>query len=163
MLERYDKVEAATQQLRTAIALYVGKKDRVSAITLAGAADSILSPMVRLEGKQNFAEYMRKEAEADTGIVMTEADVGRGLNDTLKINALKHLNDDEDEYLDLDPDESGLGAILKACVNFNHLRGRRADPIVDAFLTLVQAKGPDWLIAGGGLDGFKEVPGRALA
>jgi hypothetical protein len=101
---------------------------------------------------------MRKEAVSDTGSVMTEAEAGRGLNDTLKINALKHLNRDEDEYLDLDPDECGLGAILKACANFKHLRGRRADPIVDAFLTLVQVKGPDWLIAGGGLDGLRGAP-----
>jgi hypothetical protein len=46
-LEHITKFEAASSQLDHAIELFLGQRELISAITLAGAADEILSDLVR--------------------------------------------------------------------------------------------------------------------
>lgn len=48
---------------------------------------------------------------------------GKAINDTLFINQLKHMGDDEDGYLEIEPEECALGAILKALANYLKIDG----------------------------------------
>jgi hypothetical protein len=133
----HNKFDVAASQLESAIGLYVSNTDRLSAITLAGAADAILCQLVLDAGKENFTDYMARVATEQTGVTPTRAETGKSINDQLMINALKHMDEGDAEYLDLDVDDCGLAAILKAVANWVHLKGRGA-PVIEAFLLWVQ-------------------------
>lgn len=133
----YSRLELAQNQLETAIGLFVSGGDRFSAISLAGAADVILSRLLITRGTENFTEFslrLERERGRDPG---SREDHGKDLNDTLFINHLKHLDDGEDGFIEMDPDECALAAILKALANFVSLAGRQHD-FVQAFMAWVQ-------------------------
>ena len=52
----YTRLELAANQLEAAISLFVAGRDRFSVITLAGAADVILSRLVINAGRENFTD-----------------------------------------------------------------------------------------------------------
>lgn len=111
------KLALAERQLETAIGLFVSKRDRVSAISLAGAADGILHGLVLNAGKQPFADYALGVAEALSSQTPAKAKFSRHINDQLNINDLKHMDEKSPEKINFDPDISALGAILKAIAN----------------------------------------------
>lgn len=111
------KLELAERQLETAIGLFISRRDRISAITLAGAADGILHGLVLKAGKQPFADYAMSVAEAIVGQTPAKAKYAKHINDTLRINDLKHMDEGGADEVTLDPDISALGAILKAIAN----------------------------------------------
>lgn len=123
----YTRFELAHNQLEAAIALYITNRDRLSAITLAGAADVILSQLVLRSGKPNFTDLvLQKNIEAGRGAVTREV-FGKEVNDTLFINQLKHFDDDAQEVVELDVDECALAAILKALANYVALPEHQRD------------------------------------
>lgn len=119
--EKYTKIVLAEKQLETAIGLFLSRRDRISAITLAGAADGILHGLVLKAGKQPFADYAIGVKEALTNETPAKAKYAKHINDTLKINDLKHMDEGASDEVDLDPDISALGAILKAIANHAQL------------------------------------------
>ncbi len=136
-LMSYTRLQLARKQLETAIGLFISGRDRFSVITLAGASDVILSRLVSNKGVENFTEHsMQQELERGEPVSTKEAH-GRALNDVLFINQLKHMDDSEDGFIDLDPEECAVGAILKALANYTTIAGRE-DEFVVAFLTWVR-------------------------
>ena len=115
------KLTLAQQQLETAIGLFVSRRDRVSAISLAGAADGILHGLVLKAGKQPFADYAMGIREAMSGETPPEARYAKHNNDKLNINDLKHMDEGGPDAVTFDPDISALGAILKAIANHHQL------------------------------------------
>ena len=115
------KLELAQRQLETAISLFVSRRDRISTITLAGAADGILHGLVLKAGKQPFADYAMGVTEALSGTTPAKAKFAKHINDTLKINDLKHMDEGAEDQVALDPDVAALGAILKAIANHHIL------------------------------------------
>jgi hypothetical protein len=115
------KLVLAQQQLETAIGLFVSRKDRVSAITLAGAADGILHGLVLKAGQQPFSDYAMAVREALSGETPAKAKYARHINDKLHINDLKHMDEEGTDDVTFDPDISALGAILKAIANHHTL------------------------------------------
>ena len=115
------KLALAEQQLETAIGLFVSRRDRVSAITLAGAADGILHGLVLKAGKAPFADYAKGVREALSGETPAKAKFARHINDKLNINDLKHMDETQDDQVVIDVDISALGAILKAIANHHTL------------------------------------------
>lgn len=115
------KLALAERQLETAIGLFVSRRDRVSAISLAGAADGILHGLVLIAGKQPFSDYALGVAEALAGQTPAKAKFAKHINDQLKINDLKHMNEGGPNEIAFDPDVSALGAILKAIANHKTL------------------------------------------
>lgn len=111
------KLELAQKQLETAIGLFISRRDRVSAITLAGAADGILHGLVLKAKKQPFADYAMGVYEALSSETPARAKYARHINDTFKINDLKHMDEGGNDEIVIDPDISALGAILKAVAN----------------------------------------------
>ncbi|MGH8160075.1 MAG: hypothetical protein ACREPQ_18315 [Rhodanobacter sp.] len=153
-LRAYTRLELAENQLRAAVGLFVSGGDRFSVITLAGAADVLLSRLVINTGQENFTESTwRRELKRGEGVANREA-FGKGINDTLRINQLKHMDSEEDAYVDLDPDECAMAAILKAIANLAQLGGRERDYVV-AFMAWVKLNldpakynvdcDPDWM------------------
>jgi hypothetical protein len=57
----HNKLDITREQLRTAVMLYCSGRDRFSAITLAGAADVILSQLLLNEGRENFSDVLMKK------------------------------------------------------------------------------------------------------
>ena len=112
-----NKLALAQQQLETAIGLFVSRRDRVSAITLAGAADGILHGLVLKEGKQPFSDYAIGVKEALSKETPSKAKYAKHINDKLNINDLKHMDEGDETEITFDSDISALGAILKAIAN----------------------------------------------
>lgn len=138
-LKTYRRLELAENQLEAAIGLFVSGGDKYSVISLAGAADVILCRLVSNFGEENFTEFsMRQEAERGLPVGTIQSH-GKDINDTLFINHLKHMDEDEDEdgYIELDVEECALGSILKALANYVILAGREKD-FVKAFLAWVR-------------------------
>ena len=115
------KLALAERQLETAIGLFVSRRDRISAISLAGAADGILHGLVLKAGKQPFSDYALGVREALSGQTPAKAKFAKHINDQLHINDLKHMDDGAPEEITFDPDISALGAILKAIANHHQL------------------------------------------
>jgi hypothetical protein len=131
-VKTYTRFKLAENQLTSAIGLFVSGRDRFSVITLAGAADVILSRLVMNQGKETFTERLaKKEAPKDASPV-TPGVYGRGVNDLLFINQLKHMDKGEEGLIDLDVEECALAAISKALVSYVALAGDQKD-IVLAF------------------------------
>lgn len=133
----YKTLELAENQLQTSIGLFLSGGDKFSAITLAGAADVILCRLVLNAGQENFTEFAMREANTNGESNETRESHGRLINDTLFINDLKHMDDDEDGFIVMDVDECALGAILKALANYVILAGSKKD-FVQAFLAWVR-------------------------
>lgn len=136
-LRSYTRLELAENQLRAAVGLFVSGADRFSVITLAGAADVLLSRLVINRGQENFTESSMKDELEPSGEIVTREEFGKRINDTLFINQLKHMDQGEDGYIDMDPEECAVAAILKAIANYVQLGGRRADFVL-AFLAWVK-------------------------
>lgn len=115
------KLTLAERQLETAIGLFVSRRDRISAISLAGAADGILHGLVLKAGKQPFADYALGVTEALSAQTPAKAKFAKHINDKLKINDLKHMDEGGPDEVTFDPDVSALGAILKAIANHKTL------------------------------------------
>jgi hypothetical protein len=119
--ESMSKLVLAQRQLETAIGLFVSRRDRVSAITLAGAADGILHGLVLKAGKQPFSDYALGVREALSGETPPRAKFAKHINDQLNINDLKHMDLGGEDEITLDVNMSALGAILKAIANHHTL------------------------------------------
>lgn len=115
------KLQLAQRQLETAIGLFVSRRDRVSALTLAGAADGILHGLVLKAGKLPFSDYALGVREALSNQTPAKARFAKHINDTLNINDLKHMDPAGPASVSFDPDLSALGAILKAIANHHQL------------------------------------------
>lgn len=132
----YSRLELAKNQLESAVGLFVSGGDRFSAISLAGAADVILSRLLITRGTENFTEYslrLERERGGDPG---SREDHGKEINDTLFINHLKHMDDGEHGFIEMDPEECAIAAILKALANFISLSGKQHN-FVQAFIAWV--------------------------
>lgn len=138
-LKSYTRLELAANQLEAAIGLFVAGGDRFSVITLAGAADVILSRLVINTGQENFTESMLKMEIENGGAAKTREEFGKAINNMLFINQLKHMDDDDDGYIELESEECALAVILKALANYVTLAGRK-DNFVQAFLAWVKLK-----------------------
>ncbi|HAU0164806.1 TPA: hypothetical protein JBF07_04615 [Legionella pneumophila] len=124
----YKRFQLASNQLETAIMLFLTKIDKLSAITLAGAADVILSELVNREGKKNFTELLLEKENEER----SREEVGNEINNLLCINALKHFDKGDLEHIEMDEEESAVATILKALANYNMLEGKN-DKLIIAF------------------------------
>ncbi|OGW05965.1 MAG: hypothetical protein A2889_09510 [Nitrospinae bacterium RIFCSPLOWO2_01_FULL_39_10] len=136
-MRSHSKFNIAANQLESAIGLFVSDRDKFSAITLAGAADTIFNQLLLNQGKENFTDHSRKKEAEKTGILLTRGEHGKEINDVLRINALKHMDNNDDDYVEMDLDECALAAILKAVANYIDLAGREVD-FIKAFLYWVK-------------------------
>jgi hypothetical protein len=131
--QTYDKGQIATEQLRTAIFLFLNGGDPSSTITLAGASSVILEQLLRNKGTiAPFIDYSRS-------LVMAGAPTpGRSkfrhhVNNMLGINDHKHMSKDTPDTIELDLAQGAEDAIGKAIADFAPLFGQDHD-FIKAFL-----------------------------
>lgn len=117
----YHTFELAENQLITAIILFLTNYDKLSAITLAGAADGVFCELVNQTGRDNFTDILSKKQGGIHG-----AEIGKEINDLLHINTLKHFDEGENKNIELEIEETAVAAILKALVNYNMLPNNNA-------------------------------------
>jgi hypothetical protein len=65
--------------------------------------------------------------------LLTRGEYGKEINDVLRINAVKHMDKNDDDYVEMDLDECALATISKAVTNYIDLAGREAS-FIKAFL-----------------------------
>lgn len=126
--QTYTRLQIAADQLRAAIGLFVAGNDRFSVITLAGAADVILSRLVLNTGQSNFTDSIIEMEVEKGGARQTRAVAGKAVNDMLLINALKHFDQGDSGTIEVDDlEECALAVILKALPNYAALAGQNED------------------------------------
>lgn len=137
-LKSYSRLELAENQLEAAIGLFVSGLDRFSVISLAGAADVILARLVINSGQNNFTDFSLQQRQTQFSAPdETRESHGKTINSALFINQLKHMDDDEDGFIEFEPEECALAAILKALANYLLIAGHRKE-IVLAFRAWVK-------------------------
>ncbi len=143
----HSKLAIAQAQLRSAVFLFAGEQDRISAITLAGAADVILSQLLLNEGRENFSDQLMAQEAANTGVLPARGVHGRAVNDMLMINALKHMDPGDANYVEMDVFVSSLATVSKAVANYVMLGGDAAhnEDFVKAFKLWAQIHAPKGL------------------
>jgi hypothetical protein len=124
----YQRIQLASNQLETAMCLFLTKMDKLAAITLAGAADVTFCELVNREGKKNFTDLLCEKENKKR----SREEIGTEINNLLGINALKHFDKDDSEYIELDVDECAVATILKALANYNMLDSKN-DKLIIAF------------------------------
>ncbi|CAE6868261.1 hypothetical protein R69658_07994 [Paraburkholderia aspalathi] len=135
-VREYTRFQLAENQLEAAIGLFIVGRDRFSVITLAGAADVILSRLALDNSESNFTDTLMQGEIRSGAVARSRVDHGREINDVLFINDMKHMDKDEDGFIDMDPDECAFGAIMKAMVNYIAIVGRK-NSLATAFLLWV--------------------------
>jgi len=143
----HSKLDIAKSQLCSAVFLFASEEDRISAITLAGAADVILSQLLLNEGKENFSDQLMQQEAEKTGVLPARGAHGRAVNDMLMINTLKHMDPGEDDYVEMDVFVNSLATVSKAVANYVILTGDDAhnETFVKAFKLWAQIHAPKGL------------------
>jgi hypothetical protein len=132
--KKYHKNEIATEQLKTAIFLFLNCRDPSSVITLAGAASNILERLVRNEGKTPFIDYARNVQNVLGGFTPPRSKYARYINEKLGINPHKHMSPECPDTLEIDLHKSAEDTITKAIADYTKLYGREHD-FIKAFLS----------------------------
>ncbi len=114
--QTYNRLDLATEQLDVALSPFKRKRF-ASALTLAGAADEILSKALSHRGQQNFLDL--KYETMEPLLKITEEDFIRDENDAL--NAIKEMASASDTSATLDLEEATYSMIVRACHNFDLL------------------------------------------
>lgn len=136
-IEKIQKIDIASQQLKIAIAMFLSDTDHMSAITLAGAADGILHGLVLQAKKEPFADYSLSLAAIKNPGAPTPKKTAHAkhINTVLGINPLKHHDKDDADFIELDIRECAIGAIVKAIANYLTLMGEdNKPPYINAML-----------------------------
>lgn len=126
----HSKLDIAASQLECAVALYVSNRDKVSAITLAGAADVIFSQLLLDKNSENFTDVMILSEFEKTGVLLKRSQAGSNINDVLAINILKHMDPGDSDNVEIDVELSALGAIAKAVCNYIDLGGEKSNAVL---------------------------------
>jgi hypothetical protein len=125
--QKYHKSEIATEQLQTAIFLFLNGYDLSSVITLAGAAGAILERLVRNEGKTPFIDYACNVYNVRVGSMPPRTKYNHQIKETLGINPHKHMSPDCPDTLEIDLKKSAVGAIVMAVRDYTTLYGQDHD------------------------------------
>ncbi len=147
-MSTHSKLNVATRQLESAVMLFCSGRDRFSAITLAGAADVIISQLLKNEGKDNFSDDLMKYDAETTGVMPDRTAHGRAVNDTLMINAMKHMDPGDSEYVEMDVKVSALATVAKAVANYVRLAGDK-EGFIEVFRMWAQLFTPKGLDSDG--------------
>lgn len=140
----YTRLELAADQLYAAVCLFITGRDRFSVITLAGAADVILSRLVLNSGQENFTDSIAQMEVKKGGPERTRAVVGKAVNDMLLINEIKHFDPGDDGSVTVsDLDKCAFAAILKGMTNYVTLAGRQEDWVMAFFLWVQENMDPN--------------------
>jgi len=143
------KLDAARNQLETAIELHLDRKDYIPAITLAAAAEEILGKALP-SGQKTAKKELSEAVLGKYKLAISEKDLNdQYLNKTR--NNLKHFGDNTETHFEIEPETESLGMLARALVNYMGL-GLPASPGIKRGLELFEKefqkreKGPTGLL-----------------
>lgn len=124
-VEKHNRLEMATRQLETALALYFEGQDYYSAITLAGAADEVFGQVLREQGQEPRVEEIAKSVAAIYkklhGTEITPKSVADRANHAR--NALKHWSANQPLVVEFDVLEEAKDMVERGIANYWALYG----------------------------------------
>jgi hypothetical protein len=136
MVEGHSRRDVAVQQLETALRLYFEGRDFYSVITLAGAADTILAQMLRIEGKEPRLEELKKATVEIARSLLGQEVSPKWVADRANLarNALKHWDPDQPVRVSFDAKEEATDMLDRAVTNYWSLVGE-VTPEMQRFMT----------------------------
>ena len=135
--QTYQKSQIATEQLKTAIFLFLNARDPSSVITLAGAASTILERLLRNQKTTTpFVDFACDVAAAGKYRTPGRSKYSRYINDRIGINDHKHMSSDSPDTLEIDLMQSAEDSITKAVADYVPLFGEGHD-FIRAYLQWV--------------------------
>lgn len=130
------KLDAAEQQIRTAIDLYFLKGDYISVMTLAGAAEEICGNILKRRGVENILSIIFSEA-VKQDLMISKSDLYNCAS-SLR-NALKHATNEVEDQFVFD-DEAATLMLIRAVINYQ-LCERALPTEIENFIFWVRSQG----------------------
>lgn len=131
--KKYHKKDIATEQLKTAIWLFLHNKDLSSVITLAGASSNILAQLVRNTGEEPFIDYACRIHNHLKGSTPPREKYNHHIEKMLGISVHKHMKQSDPEEVTLNLQDCAAYAITRAIADYIALYGQEED-FIKAFL-----------------------------
>lgn len=132
-------LEIATCQLNTALALFLGEKDYISALTLAGAAEEILGHAVKSQGKSNALRNYLHAAQGVSEIFGDDPfNAKREIREiNFARNMAKHINPVKVPAWFVNPREEAQYMLYRAISNYRTL-GEPVSDQMQSFLEMLE-------------------------
>ncbi len=130
---KYHRKEIATEQLKTAVSLFLNNKDLSSVITLAGAASNILTQLVRNCGEEPFIDYACRVHNSIKGSTPQRKKYNHYIDRILGVSVHKHMSDSCPDTVELDLQQCAVDALTRAITDYTKLYGQEND-FVKSFL-----------------------------
>ena len=146
-IQGIDKLKIADELLETAIENYLDKKKYFSALHLSGAAQEIYGQWLRYNGSQDYSSFMLDQAGkifASQGGVINKESVKK--SDKYPKNTIKHLNNKNDRYTNLNPEFDSFMQITEAIMDYSFLKRIETNNIVRFKEYIIQTKKQNQLI-----------------
>jgi hypothetical protein len=126
---RLHKTEIAKRQIEVASELFFSGGDFLAVVTLAGAAEEILSNLIKRQGQPAMIDRLvaldkRLTGGRDFAAVVKEVNAVR--------NALKHARDRDEDEIDIEPGEA-IAMLSRAVVNYVLLEGSATPNMVRVY------------------------------
>jgi len=135
MYETHDKLDIADEMLDSAIQSLIESKHFFVALNLACVAEELYGQHIRLCGGQNSQSGLIQLAEviarADGDVNTTQKELWNA-SVALK-NSIKHLDSQEDRYIEADITKEAISAIYLALANHQKL-SRKFTPNIQRFI-----------------------------
>lgn len=130
----HDKIDIADEMLDGAIKAFLDSKQFFVALNLAGVAEELYGKLIRLKGGVNSQKSLIELAKTITRV---DGDVDLTDTDLIKVsvmhkNGIKHLDSEEQRFIEIDVEDEARSAI--GCALTNHtLLDRQFTPTVQRF------------------------------
>lgn len=132
-MPRYNKIDIARYQLKTAITLFLSNEDLSSVITLAGAAANILHQLVINAKKEAFIDFACKVHNDLKGKTPPRKKYLHFADQLLGISVHKHMSDVDKDVVQMDLQECAINSLTRAVCDYVSLCGQE-EPFVKAYL-----------------------------
>lgn len=130
----HDKLDIADEMLDGAIKAFLDSKQFFVALNLAGVAEELYGKLIRLNGGMNsqnsLIELAKAIARNDGDVELTDIDLFKV--SVMHKNGIKHLDTEEQRFIEIDVEDEARSAI--GCALTNHkLLDRQFTPTVQRF------------------------------
>lgn len=125
--KKYHRKIIATEQLKTAILLFLDNRDLSSVITLAGASSNILTQLARNAGEEPFIDYACRVHNHIKGYTPPREKYNHHINRILGISVHKHMSQSCPETITLDLHNCAINALIRAVGDYVTLYGQEED------------------------------------
>lgn len=126
----YHRSDIARQQLRTAVKLFLNKRDLSSVITLSAAASNILYQLVSNANKEPFIDYARRVHDAFIGKTPKRQGYKNFIDNTFGVNVHKHMGKKCAKTCTIDLFDAAENMLLIAISDYIKLFGQRDDFVI---------------------------------